>query len=601
MPLRHLVLFIAFLALLTSACQISLAGDILPPAGSELGQAAAPSEPLAFPAAMPDVRAGGLIYARSCAPCHGARGLGDGEQAGALPVAVPAISDPELARASSLEEWYMLISRGDLDKYMPPFAGSLSVQERWDVLAYAYSLSQDEDQLQAGEQIGAALGQSQGDLEALSVFSQDELGALLADDLDLSTQDGGALAAYLLASALGLSPTSGLAELDIEQGLQAAEDAAPDVEGEELTQTAGGSGASETIILQGAVSNGSGGELPANAEVLLRGFDHSREAFSASTGLDENGRYRFEQTDLDPTLVYAITIEYEGLIYFSEAIQLDGTQTEFELPLIVYEITHDASSLVIEHLQLVLQFAGEGRIRVVQLVVASNTGLQAVAPQADAEPALRYSLPPEASNLAFESGAIGERYVPTEDGFGDLRAVLPGSGAYQMLYAYELPYGRGLEFSQGLTLPISSVTVFAPAGQIELQSEDFVVLGSQELDGETFTGYQSRQAYAAGETVNFELRGAHPLGSANWLVDLVNQREFLVGLIGLALAVAFAWLWLRRVNAQQPSPEEVMDAIIALDARYAEARMSEDNYLKRRAALKARLRRALEAQAGKRP
>ena len=44
-----------------------------------------------------------------------------------------------------------------------------------------------------------------------------------------------------------------------------------------------------------------------------------------------------------------------------------------------------------------------------------------------------------------------------------------------------------------------------------------------------------------------------------------------------------------------------MDAIIALDARYAEAGMSEDNYLKRRAALKARLRRALEAQEGTRP
>ena len=235
----------------------------------------------------------------------------------------------------------------------------------------------------------------------------------------------------------------------------------------------------------------------------------------------------------------------------------------------------------------------------VQLVVVSNTGTRAVVPQAGAEPTLLYSLPPEANNLAFENGSIGERYIPTEDGFGDLRAVLPGSGAYQMLYAYEMPYSRGLDLRQGLNLPVNAVTVFAPAGQIELRNEDFVVLGNQELDGEAFTGYQSRQAYAAGETLNLELRGTHPLGGANWLADLANQREFLIGLAALALAVGLAWLWLRRLSVQQPSPEEVMDAIIVLDARYAEAAISEDDYLKRRAALKGRLRRALEAQGGK--
>jgi hypothetical protein len=213
---------------------------------------------------------------------------------------------------------------------------------------------------------------------------------------------------------------------------------------------------------------------------------------------------------------------------------------------------------------------------------------------------LLYSLPATARNLAFESGAIGERYIPTEGGFGDLRAVLPGHGVYQLLYAFELPYNRGLDFEQPLNLALDTVTVFTPAGEIELLSDGFTTLGVQQLDTQVYTGYQAQAGYGAGDSLQFELNGAHPLGGGNLLQELANRDDLLVGLVGLTAAVGVAWLWLRRLNAPGPHPEEIMDAIIALDSRYAEDAISEDIYLKRRAALKQRLRQALAAQGAKR-
>lgn len=595
---QRFTIFFFLSAMILGGCQISLAGDIVPPAGSELGQATPTPEPLAYPAAAPDADFGQLIFAQSCAPCHGDRGLGDGDQTAALPVAVPSIGDSELAQSSSPESWYAMVSQGNLDNYMPPFAGSLSVQDRWDVLAYVYSLSQDQNQLQAGQQIAAEQALEPGDLETLGSFSQAELGAGLAADLGLSEADGIALAAYLQASALGLALPASAAELDAAAEPTAVEEATPPSEAEEAAPTPAAE-TSSAIILQGQVSNGSGGDVPTGAEVLLRGFDQGSEVFSESTELDSGGRYRFEQTALDPTWVYAVTIDYEGLIYFSETIVPDGAQTDYDLPLTVYDTTSEISNLAIESLQLVMDYSVEGMVRVVQLIAISNSGDLAVVPRSDEEPVIFYGLPPEASNLAFQSGSVGDRYILTEDGFGDLRAVLPGSGEYQMLYAYELPFNRGLDFEQPLFLPVNQVTVFTLASHTELTSSDFIFLGNQQLDNEIYAGYHAQQNYAAGDTLRFEISGEHPLGASNALRNLVGRSDFLVGLIALAMVVAVVWLWLRRQNAQQPDPEEIMDAIIALDARYAEDNISDDAYLKRRAALKERLRRALPAKGAK--
>lgn len=128
-------------ASLLSACSFSLAQDVAPPPNSELSIEPVATVVPALPESPPDALRGEVLYLQSCAPCHGIGGLGDGEQSGNLPVAVPAIGTVELARESTPIEWFMIVSQGNLDNFMPPFAASLSTQQRWDVLAHVYSLN----------------------------------------------------------------------------------------------------------------------------------------------------------------------------------------------------------------------------------------------------------------------------------------------------------------------------------------------------------------------------------------------------------------------------------------------------------------------------
>src|SRR5512144_1845979 len=137
--------------ILLSACNFSLAEDVTPPPGYVSPTPAPTLGPL-YPAQAPSTQNGALIFAEKCAPCHGTTGMGDGQKGIQLGVTVPAFGLPEIARPASPAQWYTTVTRGNMERFMPPFA-SLSNQERWDVVAYAMTLHTSEEQIAKGKQL----------------------------------------------------------------------------------------------------------------------------------------------------------------------------------------------------------------------------------------------------------------------------------------------------------------------------------------------------------------------------------------------------------------------------------------------------------------
>src|SRR5690242_17172853 len=135
--------------LLLSGCGLSLAGDVTPPPNYQ-APTDAPVEPTSaqqanlqtvFPLVPPDPAQGAAIFAEKCLPCHGAKGMGDGPQAAKLSNPVAPIGSVDLARKSKPVDWFNMVTNGNLQKYMPGFSESLNDRQRWDVVAYALSLS----------------------------------------------------------------------------------------------------------------------------------------------------------------------------------------------------------------------------------------------------------------------------------------------------------------------------------------------------------------------------------------------------------------------------------------------------------------------------
>lgn len=84
------------------------------------------------------IDAGGHLYAETCAACHGAAGLGDGEAGRGLTPSPALLA--YMIRMPMMADEYLLwaISEGGapFDTDMPAFKGALSQDEIWQIIAY---------------------------------------------------------------------------------------------------------------------------------------------------------------------------------------------------------------------------------------------------------------------------------------------------------------------------------------------------------------------------------------------------------------------------------------------------------------------------------
>ena len=122
---------------------------------------------------------GALLFTQNCAACHGDTGLGNGPQSQQLPVTVPALGLADTARSDLLAQWFTTVSQGNLERFMPPFIGDLSDQDRWDVVAYALTLHTKPDQIAQGKALFDAncsdCADKFTDQKMMAVLSEDDI------------------------------------------------------------------------------------------------------------------------------------------------------------------------------------------------------------------------------------------------------------------------------------------------------------------------------------------------------------------------------------------------------------------------------------------
>jgi mono/diheme cytochrome c family protein len=85
-----------------------------------------------------------ILYARSCAPCHGVRGAGDGYNAPFLPVRPAAHSDRAYMSRRSDDALFDAIYAGgyimNRSNRMPPFGHTLAREQIWSLVRYLRTL-----------------------------------------------------------------------------------------------------------------------------------------------------------------------------------------------------------------------------------------------------------------------------------------------------------------------------------------------------------------------------------------------------------------------------------------------------------------------------
>jgi mono/diheme cytochrome c family protein len=611
MKLRFVLLFAA-LTLIASACNFTLAEDVTPPPGYV---APTPLPTLVLsPSQAPSVENGRLIYAEKCAACHGETGLGDGEQGIQLNVTVPAFGLPELARPKTPATWFTTVTRGRIDRFMPPFA-SLNDQERWDVVAYAMTLHMTEDGINRGREIFET---NCADCSTEFFQDQSRMAALTGIDLarivrqgnesvpafgaELSEDDLWAVTSYLRTLSFDLS--TDLAQAGTATPEAASVNPTPSSEG-----TAAGTEQASTVVasegpglITGTVENQTGEDLPAGFKVTLRGFDHDadpsagpQEVISQEAAVDQNGAYRFENIEMPASRIFLTEVEVDGIQVQSDyAIAEEGTTSLTIPPLVLYGMTEDTSLLVVDEVRLFLEYNG-AEVQVFGVYSFRNPSDKTIVVELKDGTEIPFIQNPEGTtSQGYEALQDSEPFVNTDEGL----AIPPSAGSYGLIAYTTLPQQNEFEIAQPFVLPVSNLTVFLPEG-VNAQSTTLIDEGLQTIQSFNFQVYSTANV-AAGDTVRFTVSGIpeETTAAASEPATVNTNRNLLVGagIIGLALILAGGWLYLRdrggveeedeEERQEFDSSEDVLDAIVALDDLHRAKKISDEAYQNRRAELK---------------
>jgi mono/diheme cytochrome c family protein len=652
----HVLSALASLALLLSACSFSLAEDVPPPPNytppAPLETTTVTAASLSYPVVPPDPVKGASIYAEKCAPCHGNSGQSDGARAASLPDPVPAIGSADRARHSNPAAWFNVITNGDLAHFMPPFNGSLSDGQRWDVLAYVYSLSETPEVVAMGGQLydqncaschgvrgkadgPKATGQMTDFTDQASMAQKTTEGlyqaitnglapGMPAYNNQFSEIQRRAMADYIrflsfVPSARAAYPAPGtfLAAAPGAYPVPAATATAANPSGtiaQPSPTLASFSGITSTVApavplgsITGKVINGSGGSLPASMEIALHGFDNMQPVLTDTATIDSSGTYTFNNVGMPVGRVFIASTTYNNTTYSSNVATIDPGTTLLTLDINVYETITDSSSLSVDRLHVFFDFSNPGVVQVIELYLISNPTNKTVVPANPGDAVVTFTLPAGATNLQFQDGALGARYIETPGGFGDTSPVIPGSSQHQVLYGFDLPYTNKLDLRQPVSLPVAAVVVLLPEDGVKIKSNALTDAGTRDVQGTAYHMYNGDKIDPGG-TLSLTLSGNPGLVTASPLA-IDTRNDLIIGLaaLGLVLIVVGVMIY-QRTRLRETLPvaasdsfaplepkdaQDLIDAIIALDDLYKDGKLPEDAYQQRRADLKAQLKERL--------
>jgi len=622
MKLRH-TLLIAIIAVLLTACNFTLAEDVTPPPGYVAPTPMPTLGPL-YPASAPDPANGAIIFAEKCAPCHGATGLGDGEQGKQLPVAVIPIGLPETARKALPSAWYTQVTQGNLDRFMPPFA-SLNDQQRWDVVSYALTLHTTPEQIEMGKSLFettcADCANAFSDLKTMAALSENDLIQIIKEGKDsfpafgkdFSDDEALAVAMYvrtLSFATLLPTPTAVPASetpVSAEAGTPSAE--TTPVDGTQVAAT------SEAVVVagmgnvRGLLENKTGADLPSDLKVKMTAFEHGadatagpQEVASYETTINADGTYLFENVEIPEARIYITAVEVNGLSYQSEFAIVEAGATELTVaPIVIFATTDDVTGLTVTSLQMFFDFAGEDSAQIFSVYSITNTSDKTVVVNMGADKKVPFITFPEgAEGQGYEAAQDSAIFVPTADGF----AMPPSETPYGLIAFASIPKTDEIAISQSTLLPIGELMIFLPEG-MDAKGTNLTDGGVQPIQNANFHVYTGG-AIAKGDMVEFALSGELKDSTAV-NPDVTQNKTLLIGIgaLGLALILAGAWMFMRdrrngkgqqeegdeESNDEFEDSESIMDAIIALDDLHRAGKLSDEAYQQRRAELKNALKR----------
>ncbi|HEU0169424.1 MAG TPA: hypothetical protein VFS62_16730 [Chloroflexota bacterium] len=361
------------------------------------------------------------------------------------------------------------------------------------------------------------------------------------------------------------------------------------------------------------VEKTAGATLQSGAKAYLYKLsDASEPSQAGQTDVDASGHFQFTFVETDPANNYEVGVQYEGAPYFSDKITFAAGETTRQLSLDVYEPGSDDSTLSMATTSLLIEpDTGNHDLVVLELNSIVNSSDRTFIPSTTPRnggppPLLRFSLPPNATDLTPGDGLTQDDVLQINTGFGAMIPIAPGS--HDVGFTFRQAYQTsGSKFSLNVLYPTKSFRVLMPADGGQVSSPQLQRLQDQNIGGKQYR-LLSATNLAPNTPISLSFSG---LPGVSPLAEL-SQPEALPWLAAvLALVVLGLMFWYvrdrRRAAAKAKIPVEAIgrheleiqrrDLLVALarlDDRHDAGQLAEEDYQSQRDVRKAELRDLIE-------
>lgn len=314
--------------------------------------------------------------------------------------------------------------------------------------------------------------------------------------------------------------------------------------------------APSTSPVSGALVNGTqGGLTPAGATVLLHQFgagSGSVDTFETTT--DTDGSFRFDDVPPTPEGGSAALVAIYGETRYSRVLSpADAGEPQ---TLTVYEFTRDVGVVTTAEQSIIIAGVDTAtrRMAAVQLFTLENRSDTTLVPDLSAPPMigqfsfLRFSLPPDATNLDVSTDLVGGEVIPVGTGFAITAPVPPGR--HQVSFTFTAPYEDDtLAWRDNTLQGAESLRLLIPDDLGSIGVGGLAALEPLTL-GEITYSVWGAENLAPGAGVDLQLSG---LPEPSWITRLGNplsEARFwyvaVPALVSAALAGLLVWgVWRR--------------------------------------------------------
>lgn len=190
-------------------------------------------------------------------------------------------------------------------------------------------------------------------------------------------------------------------------------------------------------VIEILVNNATTGETPDVLPLFLWIIDGENLVGSRTTETS-GGMARFEDLPTDANWAYVVQAEYNNAPFSSDLVQFSANETVLRLPLNVYDGGASSADISISRGHWVVSIESPHSIDIGELYALTNSSDRVFMGEDETgSHVLTFHLPPNATNISFEDGALGERYVQVGDIIYDTLPMPPGQR--QIFFRYSLP------------------------------------------------------------------------------------------------------------------------------------------------------------------